>query len=96
MKKQQILDRLNEIIVEEKGSPVKMSDMWTDAQLDSLGTVIVIAMLESEFPFFKEYSDDVDALATIDFQTLTIRELIKKCVSSITNTSSAQQETSDK
>ena len=34
--KQQVLDRLNEIIVEEKGIPVTMDSMWTDSELDSL------------------------------------------------------------
>jgi len=91
--KQEILDRLNEIIVEEKGQVVTMKSMWTDANLDSLGTVITIATLESEYPIFGDLPVDADALQTLDFKTLTIRELIRKCVLSIT---SASQEPASK
>lgn len=94
--KTQILARLNEIIVEEKGVKVDMDSMWTDTQLDSLGTVITIAMLESDYPIFKDIPNDADALSTINFQTLTIRELVRQCVLSITSTSSEQKETADK
>lgn len=85
--KQKILDKLNELIVEEKGTPVTMNDIWPDTNLDSLGTVITLAILESEYPIFKHLENDADALATIDFPNLTIRELVKQCVLSITNTS---------
>jgi acyl carrier protein len=87
--KQEILDRLNEIIVDEKGVRVDMNSMWTDAELDSLGTVITIAVLESEYPIFKDIPD-ADALSTIDFPNLTIRDLVNKCRLSIINTSTEQ------
>jgi acyl carrier protein len=88
--KQEILDRLNEIIVEEKGTPVTMKSMWTDTGLDSLGTVITIATLEYHYPnMFADLPNDADALATIDFENLTIREIIKKCVLS-SNTASPE------
>jgi len=67
-----------------------MNSLFSDAELDSLGTVITIAILESEYPFFKDLPDDVDAISTIDFKTLTVRELIKKCVLSNTSTSKEQ------
>ena len=89
--KQTILERLNEIIVEEKGTPISMGDTWQDTNLDSLGTVITFAMLEAEYPIFKHLDNEADALATIDWTNLTIRELIKQCVSSITNTSTEQK-----
>lgn len=78
--KQEILDRLNEIIVEEKGTAVTMKSMWTDSDLDSLGTVITIATLESTYPIFADLPNDADALQTLDFKKLTIRELVRKCV----------------
>lgn len=84
--KTQILARLNEIIVDEKGVPVTMDSMWTDSQLDSLGTVITISILEADYPIFDHLPTDVDALSTLNFQTLTIRELIKQCVLSTTST----------
>lgn len=85
--KQQILDRLNEIIIEEKGLRVTMKSMWSDAKLDSLGTVIAIAVLESDYPIFKDVPVDADALTTINFETLTIRDLVNQCRLSIINTS---------
>lgn len=91
--KQQVLDRLNEIIVEEKGIPVTMDSMWTDSELDSLGTVITFAILESEYPIFKDMECDADALSTIDLQTLTIRELVKQCV--LSTTPASQEPTSE-
>ena len=94
--KQQILDRLNEIIVEEKGVSVTMNSMWTDAELDSLGTVIAIAVLEADYPLFYDIPVDADALATMDFENLTIRDLVNKCRLSIINTSSDQKETNSK
>ncbi len=85
--KQQILDRLNEIIIEEKGLRVTMNSMWTDAKLDSLGTVLTIAILEGDYPLFYDEPVDADALANMNFETLTIRDLVNKCRLSIINTS---------
>ncbi len=86
--KQEILDRLNELIVEEKGKPVTLDSKWTDAELDSLGTVITIACLEADYPFWKNLPSGSDGFQDMDFKNLTIRELVKKCVLSTTNTSS--------
>lgn len=88
--KQEILDRLNEIIVEEKGVRVTMDSLFSDSELDSLGTVITIATLEADYPIFKDLPKDADALSTINFETLTIRELIRQCVLSTTTTSQEQ------
>lgn len=85
--KQKILDRLNEIIVEEKGFRVTMNSNFSDADLDSLGTVMTIATLEADYPIFHDVPIDADALSTIDFKTLTIRDLVNKCRLSIINTS---------
>jgi hypothetical protein len=85
--KQEILDRLNEIIVEEKGDRVTMDSMWTDSNLDSLGTVITISMLEYDYPLFHDVPVDADALQSLDFLTLTIRDLVNKCRLSIIATS---------
>lgn len=94
--KQEILNRLNEIIVEEKGMRVTMNSKWTDTDLDSLGTVITIAVLESDYPLFYDVPVDADALTTLDFETLTIRDLVNKCRLSIINTSPDQKKTADK
>lgn len=88
--KQKILDRLNELIREENGCPVTIDDNWTDTQLDSLGTILVIVQLEADYPFWKDIPEREDAISTMNFPCLTIRELVKKCVLSTTNTSSEQ------
>lgn len=89
--KQQILDKLNEIIVEEKGSPIKMDSLFIDSELDSLGTMITLVTLEAEYPFFKDLPEGVDEIASLDIPNLTIRDLIRKCKLSITNTSQVMQ-----
>ncbi|MCP4487733.1 MAG: hypothetical protein GY820_10515 [Gammaproteobacteria bacterium] len=93
--KQQILDRLNEIIDDEKGVPVTMNSKFSDAGLDSLGTVLTIATLEAEYPFFKDHENGMtsfenDAFQSLDIENLTVRELIRKCVLSITTQSTEQ------
>jgi acyl carrier protein len=81
--KQEILDRLNEIIIEEKGVRVTMDSLFRDSQLDSLGTVITIATLEGDYPsMFADIPLDQEALSTLNFETLTVRELVRKCISS--------------
>jgi len=94
--KQQILDRLNEIIIEEKGLRVNMDNKWIDAELDSLGTVIAISVLEADYPLFYDIPIEADALVSLDFENLTIRDLVNKCRLSIINTSPEQKETVNK
>jgi len=54
--------------------------MWSDAELDSLGSVMTIVMLENYYPnMFHDMPKDADALSLIDFETLTIRDLINRC-----------------
>jgi acyl carrier protein len=81
MDKNQVLVRINEIIAEEKGLPVTMEGTFSDAELDSLGTMIVISTLDAEFDIMtpmliKELKDGI-----------TIKELIKKCILPNTSTS---------
>jgi hypothetical protein len=70
--------------------------MWTDSNLDSLGTVITIATLEADYPLFYDVPIDADALALLNFETLTIRDLVNKCRLSIINTSPEQKSGTDK
>ena len=86
--KQQILDRLNELIVEERGKPVTMNSSFSDAALDSLGTMIVLASLDADYPFADRNSDFTE----LDIPNLTIRELIRKCVLQTTATSTEASE----
>lgn len=82
--KQKILDQLNEIIVDEKGIPVTINSMFSDSELDSLGTILTIVTLESLYPIFKHISVEADAIKDLDIPNLTVRELITKCILSTT------------
>jgi hypothetical protein len=90
--KKDILKRLNEIIEDEKGSPVGINDMFMDSDLDSLGVLLTIVTLDADYPFLPGNSDDDSPLADLDVPNLTVRDLVKKCVLSITATSNQLSE----
>lgn len=85
MRKQEILDRINEIIVEEKGKALQSTDLFKNAELDSLGTAIVLITIDAEFFIFKGMTEE-EAWASIDIPTITMRDLVNKCKLSITGT----------
>ena len=92
--KQEILDFLNKHIVAEHGKPVSMDSKFTDAELDSLGTMIVLATLDAEYDFGKEIADE-DFISELDIPNLTIRRLVKLCVLSTTKSSQEQSDKTD-
>ena len=89
--KQEILDFLNKQIVEEHGRRVTMDSKFVDAELDSLGTMIVLATMDAEYNFGSEIADE-DFISELDIPNLTIRRLVKLCVLSTTNSSKEQNE----
>jgi acyl carrier protein len=89
MRKQEILDRINEIIVDEKGQALTIDQNFLDSELDSLGVMIVIITLDAEFPIFKDIPED-DQIDYLDIPNLTMRDLVAKCRLSITNTDTEQ------
>lgn len=78
MNKDKVLKRINEIVIEEKGVPVDKNSLFTDTQLDSLGTMIVLATIDAEFKPFKEGFEKW--FSSVDINTLTIRDVINKCI----------------
>ena len=94
MNKQQILDKINEIIVEEKGVAITINDKFMDSELDSLGITIALITIDSEFPIFQNVPDD-QAFESLDIPNLTIRELITLCRLSIANTDTEQKNEKD-
>jgi len=86
----EILERINEIIVDEQGTAVTIDSTFLDAQLDSLGTMITLITIDSEFQILDQSQAEVD-FKELDIPNLTIRDLITKCVSSTTNTSTVQK-----
>lgn len=87
--KPEVLKRINEIIVDEKGRAVTMNGMFLDADLDSLGTLITFITIDSEYQIFDQ-DEAENALHTLDIPNLTIRDLVVKCILSITNSSKEQ------
>lgn len=86
--KEQILEKLNELIDEEKGQPVGMNDMFLDSKLDSLGATLTLIALDAEYNCLEgvEEGEELDGV-----ENLTVRELVKKCVLSSKNTSTEQK-----
>jgi acyl carrier protein len=82
MTKREILALINEFIADEKGRAVTMDDLFADAQLDSLGTLIVIMNIDAEFDIYDQESS-IEYVEALGLPTITIRELIKKCLSPI-------------
>lgn len=93
MTKQEILDRINEIIEEEKGKAVPIDGKFIDSELDSLGISIALMTIDSEFPIIDdEVEDELEAL---DIENLTMRDLVHQCKLSITNTSTEANSNQD-
>jgi len=86
MAKRKVLDRINEIIDEEKGCKVAMDSLFVDAELDSLGTLVTLITIDAEFKIFDQDNPEQD-ISAIDFETFTIRDLVVKCVLSTISTS---------
>jgi acyl carrier protein len=89
MKNSEVLEKINDLIVEEKGSRVTLNDQFLDAGLDSLATMIFFLNLENDFPIFEGIPED-QQMEYLDIPNLTVRDLVHKCRSSITNTSTEQ------
>jgi len=89
MTKRGTLARINEIIEEEKGRAVTMDDMFVDADLDSLGTLITFITIDSEYQIF-DHEDAENALENLNIPNLSIRDLVIKCILSTTSTSTEQ------
>ena len=82
----EILARVSEIIEGEKGYAVTMDSMFIDAELDSLGTMITLITIDSEFHILSPEQTEI-GFEDLDIPNLTIRDLVEKCISSITGTS---------
>lgn len=88
MNKQSILDRINEVVEEEKGTTLSITDNFTDSELDSLGLVIAIITLDDEFGILNGIPEghEFDGI-----EELTVRDLVHKCKLRIPITSSVQK-----
>ena len=87
MTKKEALDFINEAIEEEKGRAVGMDDMFMDSELDSLGVVLTLLVLEEEFGYMEGLKEGKEMEGV---EKLTVRELVKECILASSNTSKEQ------
>ena len=87
MTKKEVLDFINEAIEEEKGLAVGMDDMFMDSELDSLGVVLTLLVLEEEFGYMEGLEEGKEMEGV---EKLTVRELVKQCILASSSTSKEQ------
>lgn len=80
MNAEDVLERINEIIREEKGNRVTLNSKLVDAELDSFGITVLFITLDDEYGYFKDVPDGEDVFATIPYASITIREVVAKCL----------------
>ena len=82
----EVLEFINAVVREEKGNRVTVDSLLIDADLDSFGITVLFLELDGEYEYFSDVPDDVDTFSTIDFPTITIKEIVDKCLLHTTST----------
>jgi len=77
---QDILDTMNQVIREEKGMRVTINSSLKDANLDSFGYTVLFLELDDKYNIFIDVPVGEDPYATIDWDTITVREVIERCM----------------
>ena len=80
MSAEEILYNINNIIISENGLPVTMGSLFMHSGLDSLGVMMVLLEIQSE------YNIPVEPIEELDIPTLLIPDLVKLCELSIIST----------
>lgn len=81
----EVLEFINKTIHSEKGVNVQVGQKLIDAELDSFGITVLFMDLDTEYQYFKDVPDDVDPFTLIDFQHITIKEMVDQCLLNRTN-----------
>ena len=77
----EILNAINEISVAEKGSRVSnLEAMVRDLDLDSFGYTVLMLGLDDKFGLFSDVPEGTDPFSTIDWDNITIKELVDRCM----------------
>lgn len=80
MTRQEILDKINSIIEEEHGEPVKEDSLLTDCNIDSFGYAMLWLGMENDIvkhdPDIKIF--DKDYAKDIDYKTLKVSTIIDR------------------
>jgi len=75
-----ILKTINEKSLEENGKRVTEDSKLKDLDLDSFGYTVLMFELDDIYNIFDDVPSDVDPFTTISWDTMTIRELVDKCL----------------
>jgi len=81
---EEVLDFINTTIREEKGSRVTIASKLIDSELDSFGYTVLFLELDEKYGYFSDIPVEVDPFSTIDFPTISVEEMITKCLSNNT------------
>jgi hypothetical protein len=68
-----MLDRINEIILEQDGKEVSLNSKLIDSEMDSFSYAFFWAYVQDEYP---EFTDEY--VNVIDYTTFTIKEMVDK------------------
>lgn len=79
---EEVLAFLNERIRDEHGNRVNIDGMFVDAELDSFGTVMVLADMDNEYNCFPR-----TWMAETNFKELAVRDIINRVLASSTHIS---------
>lgn len=82
----EVLDEINLLIRQEKGTRVALGSKLHEAELDSFGTVTLFLELDQKYHYFGDVPDGEDVFKTIDFAEITIQEVVDKCILMSTTT----------
>jgi hypothetical protein len=83
--KQAVFEFLNDAIEEEMGQRIDMDSLILDAGLDSLGLSVFFLTVDARYPIYKDVPEGKEYEA-IGLKTLTMKELVRKCVLSTSAT----------
>lgn len=89
--KQKILDRINEVILDENGKAVTIDNTFLESELDSLGVMLTLITLDDDYHFLLGVPEDADIVEYLGVLTLTIKDLVNLCRLSTINFSKVQK-----
>jgi acyl carrier protein len=79
-REQEVLDTINKLIRDEKGNRVTYESKLRDADLDSFGHTVLFLELDNAYQIFEDIPAGEDPFSTIPWDTITIKEVIEKCL----------------
>lgn len=84
--REEILEVINTLIRSEKGSRVTEDSTFLDAALDSFGYAMFFMGLDTKYDYFNACNYGDDPFKEIPYSTLTVKEIIDKCLLGNTRT----------